>query len=438
MNLINSLILLAFFSSCSPTSAKKSAAVHTESPSEGASTEAGATNNEEDPTGAGTAAKKPSSKREAPNFQIGDTDGINQLAKKKLILKPAEDKDKVFLIQLIHAYRPVWLNLTKKLEETSGFWSFMAGVNAAADSTFLESFSKEAFAHPEVRTEGMSVHQPIASMGGSDDMAASAERQDDFKVIGHTVSNSLNFPTLGTAVLSLYAIPPSDPLALSISSPSDYTKVYSRLGPLTEDLMDACRRVYEKQSKGHFPEAADTLKCDMVTAGGTKIFTYLNVQMQGNTMTGVGDLEEFFKRQTLVIWKPVPPPGFQCLGMVVTNTPDKPATTADAAGIAAQYQSTLVKDQSGNYQETAKWDYPVYCVQSKYVVEGKIIPMVTNGEVDFYRVGAKNADGVANTNLFWAFPSSATEAERQASKVYVLNKKYVRLLPELKFSAPSK
>lgn len=385
-------------------------------------------------TDSGTSAADPSGV--VPKFQTGDLgNNFNKNASQKLITKPAEDKDKVFILQRINAYRPIWLNLAKNLSDTSGFWKWIYGISDSVESSgigFVEEWSRESFERPKVTTDKTSIYQAIPTFAGSDDMAKSAERGDDFKIIGHTLSQTLNFPNYLTGVLSLYAISPQDPLSAAISPPMGYKKIYYKLGPLTEDLLQACMNVQKASEKHRMPDAGDMQKCDMARQGSDSIFDYLNVQMGGNTMTGVGDLSNYFQMQTLVIWQAIPRSGYQCLGQVVTNTTDQPATSSDPGGIYAQNQQTFGVDENGNYVEMSKADYPIYCVQQKFLVEGKLQPITTNGSIDFYRVTAKDDTGYPNANLFWAVPSNTSEADRKNIKVYVLNKKYLKVLPDLK------
>ncbi len=343
-----------------------------------------------------------------PNYQSGDLgSNFNRNAPQKLNLKPTADANKVFLVQLINSYRPVWYDLA-----------------TAGDSSAVWTLAGK-------KTTSVSVFQPIASFAGSNELAVSAERGDSFKIIGHTLSPSLTFPPYPTAVLSLYAISSQDPLSAAISPPMAYQKVYSRLGPMTEDLLLACKKVNEAYKEGGSPSHTDDSKCKQVTAGGSSIYDFLNVQMGGSTTTGVGDLSTYYQLQTLVIWKPIPPAGYQCLGQIVTNTTDQPQTIADAAGIYAQYQQTLGVDQNGNLQAQAQWDYPVYCVQQKYLVEGTLHELASNGSVNLYSIVPKDSKGLANTNVFWALPTSTSSTEFNNTKVYLLNTDYVKLLPPL-------
>ena len=158
---------------------------------------------------------------------------------------------------------------------------------------------------------------------------------------------------------------------------------------------------------------------------------YIDVQNGGNTITGVGNLSTFYQDQTLVIWQPQPAPGYVCLGVVVTNTSAQPQTASDAGGPYAMQEQTLAPDASGVLVQTQNLDYPVYCIQQQYAAPGQLVPVATNGSVDFYKVVAKDSTGYGDANLFWAFPSDTPEATRQAQKVYVPALKYTRILPDL-------
>jgi hypothetical protein len=398
----------------------------------GAASLSSSATNQKDNTSSSTSTQTSTARPEVPNYQSADLGkNFNTSSPNKLFIKPVADKDKIFLVQLINAYRPIWLNLSKKLEDRNGFWKMETAFFHALDNSIVGAWSKDSFPSLETQTDTMSIHQPLVSVAGSEDMASSAERGDDFKTIGHTFSDALTYPSLPTAVLSLYAIPYDDPNAAALSPPIAYKNIYNRIGPLTEDVLASCKRVNEAYTKGAFPEQADNLACNGVTSGGSGISNYLNVQMGGNTFTGVGSLDNFYQMQTLNIWMPVPPAGYQCLGLIVTNTPDQPATSADAGGVYAQSQMTFGTSQTGQLQEQAKWDYPVYCVLQKYVVEGQLAPLASNGEVDIYRIAVKDPNGISNQNLFWAFPTATPDADRQALKVYVLNKNFVKQLPDI-------
>lgn len=374
------------------------------------------------------------SKRSVPNFQVGDLgSGFNSSDPKKLKLKPAADANKVFLVQRVTAYRPVWLNLSKGLTDTSSLWSvatvlfhpydsLTSGINVTANRSGFPT---------TVPSSNFSIYQPFAAIGGHDNLSVSVERGDSFKVIGHALSNSLSMPTMGTAILSLYDIPPNDPLSAAILPPASYKNVYNKIGPLPKDILVACEKMNEAGAKGHFPDPIDQALCEQATAGGGNISNYLNVLMGGSTTTGVGSHESFFAMQTLNLWMPVPPAGYQCLGLIATNTPDQPSTTADAGGIYAQYMQTLGIDQNGNIQQQSSLDYPVYCVAEKFLSPGVLVPIGTNGQVDFYLIAPKDSTGIKNQNLFWAVPSSTPDTERQKIKVFVLNSAYTRELPDL-------
>lgn len=435
MTTIKRIIFLAFsiFAlSCSPS--KPAASSGKYSGKSGTALDGGATGTENET--ATTSSKKSTSttSRVAPNFQTADTNFGKTGS--KLLIKPVEDANKVFLVQRIRSYRPIWLDLKKQLADQSAFWSFMTKTSTAMDSSFVGGFTREVFEIDKGEpTAEVSVHQTIPSFAGSDDLATKAERGDSYKIIGHTVTKSLTLPTLPTAVLSLYAIPPSDPLSAAIMPPMSYQTVYTRLGPLTADIMQGCMEVQKAGMDGRFPHADDKAKCDSVTAGAYNIYDFMHVQMGGSTMTGVGDLNNYYTMQTLVVWQPIPNPGYQCLGHIVTNTADQPATSADAGGMAAQNIKTLIPDQTGKLTEQYDWDYPVYCVAEKYLVPGMLVPVATNGSVDFYAIGPdpKYPKGLAKMNLFYAVPSTMTNEERGKIKVWVLNTDFVKVLPDLNF-----
>ncbi len=368
-----------------------------------------------------------------PNFQSTDLgSSFNQASGKKLTLKPTEDKNKVFIVQRVRAFRSVWLNLTMDLTTTSNFWKFMKGFDLSGDA---------------VQTDSISIHAPLASAGGSDNLSESTDRGDVFHVIGHAVSNSMNSPTNPTAILSLYLNGPQDAdaqnFAEAMAAPKTYKKIFSRLGPLSDDLYSYClnnEEINGIRSHSVVPDPAKAAKCEQVTAGGQKIFNMTDAQMGGNTYTGIGSMSEFYQKQTLVVWEPVPQDGYVCLGALVSNTPDVPMTASDAGGRYAQEQKTLVTDQNGDLVESYNRDYPVYCVQQKYATEGTLVPWVssTNGAdtndpnktVYFYKIQAKDATGYGDANLFWA-STDGTLASKTTTKVYVLKKEFIRLLPDI-------
>lgn len=363
--------------------------------------------------------------RSAPNFDSSPLDGSFNRNKyyASAYKKPAQDADKIFLIQNIDAYRPIWLNLDHNVD-----WG---GDDAGRDGEYRWQIGTQG-----TKDKQLSIHQPLSSIAGSDNLSASMERGDDFKVIGHAISPNLQFPETPTAVLSLYAISYQSPEGAALRAPMAYQQVYDKLGPLTEDLFAACQRLGEAAQNQEAPDLADQERCNMVTAGGSNIWDYLNVQMQGSTMTGVGSLEDFYQKQSLVIWKPIPPPGYQCLGQMISNTPDQPSTSGDAGGYYAQVRQTLVQDQFGNYMEQSSLDYPMYCVQEKYLVEAKLQFYAGNGGVDLFKVVPKDEQGIGNTNLFWAFPQELSSEERSKVKVYTLNKDYVKVLPPILTGTP--
>lgn len=363
--------------------------------------------------------------------QVADLgDLFNKDNPNRLKVKPAADKDKMFLVQRISAYRPVWLNLTKSLDDTFHFWKFLTGVSNVVNQLPGSTFFQESFQRPaEPPTSTLSIHQPLASQAGSDDLATSIERGDSFKTLGHTLSKSLCYPSTPTAVASLYV--PTQDQTDAIRPPKSYKLVYAQLGELSEQNYEACKRVQESSTHKppEQPQPEDLAACTASREGSYAIRNATDAAYGG---TGVGNLDLLYSKQSLVIWEPIPETGYHCLGQIITNTTDQPSSTADAGGSYAQGQTVMSTGADGKIQQTSSLDYPVYCVKESYLVEGVLVSIATNGQVDFFNIKGKDANGYSDSNLFWSVPSSMSNADRSKIKVWTLNNKFVRFLPDLK------
>ncbi len=382
-------------------------------------------------SGAGGSTTTNGSKTGIGGTQVADLGNLfNKNNPNRLKLKPAADKDKIFLVQRIDAYRPVWLNLTKSLDDSLHFWKFLTGVTNVVNQLPGSTFFRESFERPaEPPTSSLSIHQALAAQAASDDLATSVERGDSFKTLGHTLSKSLCYPSTPTAVASLYV--PTQEETDALSPPKSYKKVYSQLGELSQQNYEACKRIEESSTKKppEMPQPEDVAACTAAREGSTAIRNATDAAYGG---TGVGNLDLLYSKQSLVIWEPIPQTGYRCLGQIITNTTDQPSSTADAGGIYAQNQTVFTRGPDGKLQQGSSLDYPIYCVKESYLVEGVLVSIATNGEVDFFNIKGKDANGYSDSNLFWAIPSSTSNEDRLKIKVWTLNNKFIRLLPDLK------
>ena len=88
--------------------------------------------------------------------------------------------------------------------------------------------------------------------------------------------------------------------------------------------------------------------------------------------------------------------------------------------------STEVDNVSDAKANTGSTKSATYCIAEKYLVEGFLDKLImTDGTVSFYTIGSKNPDAFIDTNLFMA-----TVQPPEQVKAWVLNKKFVKLLPD--------
>lgn len=351
-----------------------------------------------------------------PDYQsaaLGDKFGRQtpQISRKK---KPPEDKERLFLVQKIDAYRPVFLNLTKPNEDI--LWKI---VDKTLWSRDIDNKEDPVWERNEAET--ISIYQPLAEAATHD-----YERGDKFKIFGHTLNLFLGWPRHRTAVISEYLDagdncspqnqqPP--PICTVIAPPKKYKRVYYKQGPMTEEVFEACTRQGEAAMAGGFPSAEDTMICSTVAAGSEQIFDSQTLMYGGSSF----NLQDFYQKQTLVIWRAESYPGYACLGDVVTNTTESPLFSTDATGILGQ-QSELMANN---------------CINKQYLLPGKLAEVLSRDDIAFYEIEPQNPnEGYSDSNFFYAINIAGMNAEAKKKaedevEVWVLNKKYAKILSDM-------
>ncbi|MBI2602293.1 MAG: hypothetical protein HYW48_04485 [Deltaproteobacteria bacterium] len=351
-----------------------------------------------------------------PDYQsaaLGDKFGrqVPDIKRKK---KAPEDKEKLFLVQKIDAYRPVFLNLTKPND--AFMWKV---VDKFLWSRDVDDKENPVWERNEAET--ISVHQPLPEAATHD-----YERGDKFKIFGHTLSLTLGWPRHKTAVISEYLDagdncspqnqqPPA--ICTVIAPPKKYTRVYHKDGPMTEEVFEACKRQGEAAVAGAFPAAEDTMICATVAAGSEQMFDSQTMMYGGSNF----NLQDFYQKQTLVIWRAEPYPGYACLGDIATNTTESPLFSTDASGIPGQ-QSDLMANN---------------CINKQYLLPGKLVEILSRDDIAFYEIEPENPnEGFADANFFYAIniegmSASAKKKAEEEAKVWVLNRKYANILPSM-------
>ena len=134
--------------------------------------------------------------------------------------------------------------------------------------------------------------------------------------------------------------------------------------------------------------------------------------------TTVFDYQQMFDVLAVFFWKPVPYSGYQCLGHISSNGQgNMPVTELDVN----QEYSGLGTSLNPSAELEA-----MYCVQQKYVVEGRIGDLLMQSAdktVAIFEVRAKDSTGFDNGHLFYAqpCPSGVLADCPVTEKVYVLN-----------------
>ncbi|MBP6219150.1 MAG: hypothetical protein KA436_11240 [Oligoflexales bacterium] len=332
---------------------------------------------------------------------------------------PAEDKLKVFILQRIAVYRPVWL------DATAASW----GVFPDASGLGQMFPAKEVDKH---EAKNISIHQPLAGAA-----TVNHERGDEFFGIGHALSLGIRYPECPTAVLSLYAGKKPEALA----PPKNYSRIYFKQGTNEKIYADRCMKMQKEQTiaaknkeNSSFPDPVDQEMCAIVQAG-TTLKTDLDSLMYGGSEAAY---KKYFEKQNVAIWDPIPQPGYKCLGQIVTNTKEKPLLASDNSGENSVQREVSIGTVQGSSQG-AFYESATYCVKEEYVTDGVVIPILVDQDIAIGIITAKDPNvGFSSAKLFAAYkkerPDMTTEEtanKLREMKVWVLKKDSIKVLPDL-------
>ncbi len=284
---------------------------------------------------------------------------------------------KIFWVTTTSFYRAIWLDV-----QSGGFMRLPPGDARGADlRDVIKGITEPSQA---------SAHQPIPPP------VRVGETMITFSILGHAFTPAIEAPTFGTAVLSSSGVDQQGPVA----PPDNYKLVYEHVGVDLNEILKECAS----------PEGAESARMQ------NKCGKY-----QQYTRSGSLKIQDLFNKKNVAIWKPVPPEGYKCLGYLATNGQNqKPYTNFDS---------------SGEYVEQGM-DYAMYCVQDKYVVEGKLskpvltLPYLSKG-ISFFATIVPKDDKGYGANLFHVV--NVEDKDNLASvfekeKVYVLNKDFIEIL----------
>jgi len=344
---------------------------------------------------------------------------------------PAAYKNtKAFVVQRTGYYRPIWLDLTNN-----------SAYNIFPSNSWLNKlFTTESFDQHVVKN--ISMHQPLSSSA-----LVNYDRGDEFYVIGHAFSTALAYPSCPTAVLSLYApnstdsLVNSDPTALAI--PIDYKRIYYKMGTNNSQWIADCQTEQNAQAAGQ--QASDVKNdqaCALISAGTDFKGTLSDAQNGGD---GEASMQSFYNEQNVVVWEGVPPPGYHCMGHIVTNSETPPLLSIDGAGTTAQPRVTnfgVVVSSTQNADGTTTNVYneaAMYCIKEKYLLPGALVPIFADNDIVVSLIVPQNGNGggwngaymfhVYQKNGETTAQATADLAAMQNSmlkgKIWVLNSSYV-------------
>ena len=292
--------------------------------------------------------------------------------------KDASSTDPNFIFDLVSVdiYQPIYIDYKQE--------SFPGWTNGSlAYFSDGEDITKRLTTSPEGVSATFTAWQPDKTLAED---AESILENSYYSLLGHYVKNfdvsgASGIDELwvtegeGTAVIKLRteAAEASDEVMwLSLAPPKEYNMVHYVSGGTYDDLAIKCQDpVYQSHSPG-------TFLCDKIYtakySGGSmdKDMGALSTELVSN----------FYKN--LVIWEPVPEPGYRCLGYLTTNDIAQPSSTAYAAGqISSTFEGTYLQKYMKTFWGTFEalsegWqDFPMLCINEKYLTRAKYGDVIT-------------------------------------------------------------
>jgi hypothetical protein len=243
--------------------------------------------------------------------------------------------------------------------------------------------------------EDWAIYQPLPTT-----IARISQNQpvlDGYNLAGYGYSTGLVYPTQTTMLIANG----NDPYALA--PPYNYKKVWAL------EASETAQSLFSKCSENHHGIHHDPtigIKCAGLSSSIPPSY--------GNFSQGF-DLQQIFDTAAVYFWKPLPAPGYQCLGHIASNGGgNRPVTVLDAAQNPGLLPSQL-------YAISA-----MYCVAKTYVVPGKIGPLLFKSHDStllVYQIIAADNVGYNDGNLFYAqsCPSGIVSNCPITETVYVLN-----------------
>ena len=312
---------------------------------------------------------------------------------------------KVFQVSRVPYYRILWMNLSQSTwTDTVHHWINNNLATPLSNAGATAPLPYDAHQDPDQ----ISIFQPMPRL------RTDALEQGGYRVVGYTAHASLTMPSFPTAVLAAVPGQPAD----IWTQAADYELVFSLGVPGYPQLYEQCLT-----QEAQIAMAVNTQLQDICSGYLPEIFgNFSNINQSSYSIDGSGAptrWKNWFDVITIGIWKPVPPPGYKCLGYAASNGElDKPKVEL----ANPQYGPTYQSEQAG-----------LYCIKEDYVTEGRIgrlIRRTKDGRVALYRIRAKDPKiGYDKANFFYAkaFPPLKLQKDE---KVWVLKKAILKEHPD--------
>lgn len=292
------------------------------------------------------------------------------------------DLNKIFDVVSVNIYQPIYVDYMQD--------SFPGWVKSLSESTTLiDTCSRSQggcvalFPHPSENVSAtFTVWQPDTTVAEDSESILANEY---YSLLGHFAKN---FDVSGasgiddlwvasgdkTTVLKLRAdvVAAKEELMWSTSPPKEYNMVHYVSGGTYEDLATKCQdEFYVMHSPGIF-------LCQKIQS------TAYMATMVDKDMGSMSIEMSRSLYKNLVIWQPVPEPGYQCLGYIATNDVSQPYMKAYGGGQLSSsaegaYLQKYMEIFQGSFEELSQgWmDSPMMCINQKYLTRGKYGDLIT-------------------------------------------------------------